>query len=196
MPWMFSAGIGARESSAVAHHAVIAVRMVPRDKALVAPEPVHAIPRHPVAHRAARPAAGRAGAGSSRRTGKPRSGRGCRRRGRRSSAAARCASSLRHRLRPRCGLWSAASALLQDRRSARVADRGDRRAHNRGAWNTAEPATIAFAPASITCQAFSPLEPAIDLDDRVEPALVAQAPQRCRSSAASRAGISVRQSRD
>ena len=37
---------------------------------------------------------------------------------------------------------------------------------------------MAFAPASMTCQAFSPLRAAIDLDDRVEPALVAQPPQR------------------
>src|SRR5215472_13105581 len=49
MPRMFSGGAGACAS--IASHAVIALWVVPRNKAFVAPEPMHALPRQLIAKR-------------------------------------------------------------------------------------------------------------------------------------------------
>ena len=161
----------------LARHAVIAVGMVPRDKALVAPEPMDAVPRHRLAKRRVgekliQPPRGRAAGQADRKAARLLRGEiGDPARGpmRQILEIGRDLDAGFGRHRHSFTIGSRPGASGGSRRSPR---------HNRGAWNTAEPATIALAPASITCQAFSPLSPPSTSITGSKPALVAQPPQR------------------
>ena len=52
-------------------HAIVAALVVPRDEALVAPEPMHPVPRHPTYKRLGNQTARITASGSTRRTGLP-----------------------------------------------------------------------------------------------------------------------------